>query len=478
MKRYVLSIVLALCILTSAAVLYAAGPGSFAPIVKKAAPAVVNIYTETKVKASQFINPFEDFLGSLPPQIRDRFNDYINIFPSPNKDTTRTALGSGFIISQDGYIVTNAHVIAKADVIKVVFQGENQNDGILAKVIGKDEETDLALLKVDAGRVLPVLSFGNSDSLEVGDWVLAIGNPFGFQHTVTAGIISAKNRSIDVGIFANYLQTDVPINGGNSGGPLINTKGEVVGVNTAILNNTQGIGFAIASNVVTQVVDGLKKYGKVVRGWLGVSVQPLTQDTVKALNLQSTRGVIVNAVVKNGPAYTAGLRIGDIITAVDTNNITGIEDFLQRIGSYPPNTTVKLLYVRKGQQRTAIVRLGQRTTENLKAERYVDSGTTSESQSAKNTVLNIDVVALTEDVYNSYGIPKSVQGLVITKLYNDSPLQQMGVRQGDVILSVNMEKVTTIPMLNSILAKSKSNGAVLLQLFRKNTTFFVSVPIQ
>lgn len=477
MKRYtnyMCALLLSLCIGYSTA--YAV-PSSFTPIIKQTSSAVVNIDTETN-KNAQDSNALSEMFRGFPPHITERFKEYFDMFTVPG-NRKRQSLGSGFIISSDGYIVTNNHVIKGADIVRVSLHDSKYREPFIAKVVGTDEETDLALLKIDTKEALPTLRFGDSDSFEVGEWVLAIGNPFGLGHTVTAGILSAKGRDIASGPFDNYLQTDASINPGNSGGPLVNMKGEVIGINTAILANAQGLGFAIPSNTASSVIEALKKGGKVERGWLGVAIQEITATTAKALNIGEQRGVLISSVVDGSPAFKGGIRSGDIIISVNSVKIDGSSTFLRTIAGYKPKQKVTLTYLREGKQYTTNVTLGERTAENLSSTNYATSNTTNGTlPTVKNATLGITIRNLTDTDRSSLSISRDTQGVFITEVEPQKVLGNAGVRPGDVIVTANMTTIKNVQEFEQAVKQSRSRGAILLQIYRQGTTFFVSVPIK
>lgn len=321
-------------------------PQSFADLVEKVKPAVVNISTETTVRIPG--NPFRHFFG---PDEEGPFGDFFKRFfgDIPDRELKQQSLGSGFIIDKDGYIITNNHVVEGADEIKVKLADKRE---FKAKVVGRDPKTDLALIKISSiFKDLPTLPLGDSDKIRVGDWVLAIGNPFGLEHTVTQGIISATGRVIGSGPYDNFLQTDAPINPGNSGGPLINLKGEVIGINTAIIASGQGIGFAIPSNMAKTVITQLKEKGKVIRGWIGVSIQTLTPELAQSFGLKETRGALVADVVPGGPADKAGLKRGDIIISFDGKEINEMSELPKIVAETPIGKTVNVKIIRNGKEK-------------------------------------------------------------------------------------------------------------------------------
>ena len=294
-------------------VAFAGNLPSFSQLVNHVKPTIVNISTTTVVTGPDMqdrfmgpVNPFKDFFGE------DFFDKFFG--NSPRRERKQKSLGSGFVIDREGYILTNNHVVEKASSIKVKLSDEKEYD---AKIIGRDPKTDIALIKIDINHELPSATFGDSDKLEVGDWVVAIGNPFGLEHTVTAGIVSAKGRVIGAGPYDDFIQTDASINPGNSGGPLLNLKGEVIGINTAIASNGQGIGFAIPINVVQGLLPQLKSKGKIARGWLGVVIQKITPEIAKSFKLKEAEGALVSDVAEDGPAEKAGIKRGDVIISYD-----------------------------------------------------------------------------------------------------------------------------------------------------------------
>jgi len=319
-----------------------AKPFSFADIVRHEKPAVVNISTTQKSSPGEIPLP-----GDHPP-LGDFFG---NTLP---KEFRGQSLGSGFIIKKDGIILTNNHVVEKADKIIVRLSDEREFE---AKVIGRDERTDLALIKIKDSQSLPVVRLGDSDQLDVGEWVIAIGNPFGLEQTVTVGIVSAKGRAIGTGPFDDYIQTDASINPGNSGGPLFNTNGEVVGINTAINPSGQGIGFAIPINQVKKIVDQLEKYGKVSRGWLGVMIQELNDDLARSFRLKEKKGALISDVFENSPAAKAGLERGDVIIEFDGKKINQMRMLPPIVAETPIGKEVQLKTIRNGGERTLTVKI-------------------------------------------------------------------------------------------------------------------------
>ena len=438
----------------------------FVPLAKNAGPAVVNISTEREVESpvmdmfnfpgmERFFEQFGGPFGNMRPGQ-----------PAPKRKSS--ALGSGFIISADGYIVTNNHVVDGADKVTVKLNGD-KSAGLPAKIVGTDEETDLALLKVESNHALPVLKFGDSDAMEVGDWVVAIGNPFGLSNTVTAGILSAKGRDIHSGPFDNFLQTDASINPGNSGGPLINMEGEVIGINTAISANGQGIGFAIPSNLASKVINDLREGKKVSRGWLGVTIQDLDENMAKALGLKKVGGALIGSVLPDEPADKAGLRAGDVIIRVGDHDIDSASALTRSVANLKPDTKVDVVALRDGKEVKVTVKLGERASHSTVAK---DSG------QSEGTELGVNVQPLTPDDARALQLSGDVKGLLVVDVKNGSAAAEGGLRPGDVILSANLKPVTRVDELSSIVRKEgKERGAVMLQINRRGDSFFVTVTL-
>src|SRR5574341_299965 len=313
---------------------------SFADLVEKLKPSVVNISITSMARERGV------FTSPSPFGEQDPFGEFFERFfgQAPPREFKQHGLGSGFIISEDGYVVTNNHVVDLAEDIEVTLEG---GEKYKARIIGKDSKTDLALLKIEPKGKLPSVKFGDSDKLRIGDWVMAIGNPFGLGHTVTAGIISAEGRVLGLGAYDDFIQTDAPINPGNSGGPLFNLNGEVVGVNTAIIAGGQGIGFAIPTNITQNIVDQLKEKGKVVRGWLGVIIQQITSEIAEGMNLKELKGALVSDVTPGGPAEKAGIKRGDIIVGFNGHKMEKVAQLTGIVADTPPDTQVQLRVMRE-----------------------------------------------------------------------------------------------------------------------------------
>ncbi len=439
---------------------------NFVPLVKKAGPAVVNISTEREVSS-----PVMDMFD-IPGM--ERFFEQFGVpfgrmHPSqPAPKRKMSSLGTGFIISADGYIVTNSHVVDGADKIMVNFDGDKSN-ALAAKVVGADTETDLALLKVESAKPLPVLTFGDSDAAEVGEWVVAIGNPFGHSGTVTAGILSAKGRDLHSGPFDSFLQTDASINPGNSGGPLINMEGKVIGINTAIRANAQGIGFAIPSNLAAQIIEELREGKKVSRGWLGVTIQNVDKNMAKALGLKEAKGALIGSVMPDEPAAKAGMRAGDVVVSVNGHKVDNASDLTRSVAALKPNTKAEVVVLRNGEEVKLNVKLGERASQSV-------ANPADEKESAG---LGVNVKKLTPEDARSLQLGSDVKGVLIVGVANNSPAAEAGLRSGDVILTANLKPVTTPAELGSIVKKEgKKRGAIMLQVNRRGETFFITVPLE
>ena len=403
-------------------------PASFRDLSRRLMPAVVNIST-SKTIAPEGMPTFPE--GSP----MERFNDFFG----RDEDGFRRegSLGSGFVISADGYIATNNHVIEGADEIEVNF-----SDGqvLKADLVGRDKDTDLAVLKVKSDKPLPFVSFADSDHAEVGDWVIAIGNPFGFGGSVSAGIISARNRDLNAGRSDDFIQTDAAINRGNSGGPLFNMGGEVVGVNTAIISPTGGsvgIGFSVPSNLVNRITGELIKSGRIRRSWLGVNVQDADEDLVRAYRATGKGGVIVTRITDDGPADKAKLEVGDLILSFDGQPVTSVRELTRVITDTPIGKEVPVRLVRDGRARTFTVTMGE-----LQNEDEDDKAQLPDLPATSND-LGADLTGIDDDIRRRYGVPKDVDGVVVTSVSARGPSYGKLAR-GDVIVEINFERVSTV----------------------------------
>jgi len=442
-------------------------PQSFADLAEKVQPAVVNISTTSTVTVPG--NPFRHFLG--PGQgnqgdQNDPFGDFFKNFfdQNPDRKMKQQSLGSGFIINKDGFIITNNHVVDKADEIKVKLSDGRE---FKAKVIGRDPKTDLALIKISSVfKDLPVLELGDSDKMRVGDWVLAVGNPFGLEHTVTQGIISATGRVIGSGPYDNFLQTDAPINPGNSGGPLVNLKGEVIGINSAIVPGGQGIGFAIPSALAKTIMAQLKEKGKVVRGWIGVTIQTVTPDLAKSFGMKEAKGALVGDVVKDGPAEKGGIKTGDIIIAFDGKNVKTSNDLPRLVAETPVGKSVELTIIRESKEVRISVKIEEMTEDKI----AVQSSTPVQSFGMK-------VDNITPQLHQQFSI-REKSGVVVVNVERGSLADESGIQPGDVIKEVNRKPVRTVADFNAAVIKSGKGNATLLLLKRGKQTFFVTMESQ
>ena len=448
-----------------------ARPESLAPLAEQISPSVVNITTSTVVErptGPQGIVPE----GS---PLEDLFNNSPQGEGSP-RSRRSSALGSGFVISEDGYVVTNNHVIEGADEILIeFFSGEE----LPAKVIGTDPKTDIALLKVETDQPLPFVPFGNSDESRVGDWVIAMGNPLGQGFSVSAGIVSARNRALS-GTYDDYIQTDAAINRGNSGGPLFNMDGEVIGVNTAILSpngGSIGIGFSMASNVVTRVVDQLREFGETRRGWLGVRIQDLTDDLAEGFGLDSTKGALVNSV-QEGPAKEGGMLDGDIIVSFDGKPVADTRGLVRTVANSPVGESVRVIVLREGKSITLNVTLGRRED----AEKAVQTSAVEPEEAPSpvtKDVLGLTLSVLTDELREQLRLDADQDGLVVTDVDNTAEAYEKGLRAGDVITEAGQKKITSIEDLDTRLAEVKDAGrkSLLLLVRRAGDPRFVALSL-
>ncbi len=432
-------------------------PKSFADLADRVEPAVVNISATTTVKVPGF--PFRHFFGQGP------FGDFLGKFHGdiPDREMRQRSLGSGFIVDKDGYIITNNHVVEGAQEIKVKLT-DGREFG--AKVIGKDPKTDLALIKISSlFKDLPVLALGDSDKIRVGDWVIAVGNPFGLEHTVTQGIISATGRVIGSGPYDNFLQTDAPINPGNSGGPLINVMGEVVGVNSAIIAGGQGIGFAIPSNMAKSVSAQLKEKGKVTRGWIGVSIQSVSPEIAKAFGLKEEKGALVADVVAGSPAEAAGIKRGDIIVSFDGKEIKNSTDLPVRVAETPLGKTVTVRVLREGKETDLSVKVSE-----------MPEGKFAALAGSRESSLGLAVKDITPELRRQLGI-REKSGIIVIDVASGSPAEDAGLQAGDVIKEVNRKPVKSVKDYVTLIAKAREDEPLLLLIQRGNQTIFVAIPM-
>lgn len=473
--------VLALAAPLPAPALAHSGPQGFADMAEKLLPAVVNISTTQNVVPKEGVEGMPDL--QLPPgsPFEEFFKDFMQKQQhgqeTPHKHRA-TALGSGFIIDPSGYVVTNNHVIDDADEITVILQDDTN---LSATVVGRDKKTDLALLKVTPKKPLPSVSFGDSDKVRVGDWILAIGNPYGLGGTVTAGIISARARDIQSGPYDEYLQTDAPINRGNSGGPMFDMDGNVVGINTAIFSpsgGSIGIGFAIPSSLAKNIVDQLKANGHIRRGWLGVRIQNVTQDIADGLGMGEAHGALVSSVTADGPAAKAGIQQGDVIVSFDGKDVPDMHRLPLMVAETDVDKTVDVVVFRKGQKVTLKVKVGELTAKESAEDEDSKKDTAEPATPSAEKVedLGLSVAPLTDTLRTRFDIKKSATGVVVTAIAADSVAGDQGVQVGDVIAEAAQQEVKSPKDLAEHAKKAKKDSKPLLLLVnRKDDLQFVAI---
>jgi len=433
-------------------------PGSFSPLVKIANPSVVNISTVKIIK--------EEREGSMPFGPNDPMKDFFERYFGGQipKKYKQKSLGTGFIIDKKGFILTNNHVVEQTDEIRVRTADDKE---FAAKIVGRDLMTDLALIRIKSDTPFIPLLLGDSNRLEVGDWVVAIGNPFGLGNTVTAGIVSAKYRQIGAGAYDNFIQTDTPINPGNSGGPLLNTAGEVIGINTAIFSESGGsvgIGFAIPINMVKDLLPQLKK-GKVIRGWIGVIIQKVTPELKDKLNLPDEKGALVSDVVSRGPAGESGIKRGDVIVSFDGKLIKESRELPYIVASTSVGKTVPVDIIRNREKMRAEVRVGE-----LKIEEEYQQGSKAEPS------FGMILQEITPEIAQQYDLSET-SGLIIVNVENNSPAAEADLRSGDIILEVDRTPVKSIAAFNRKIRQYKKGNTILFLINRDGSTRFLTLTI-
>lgn len=454
---------------------------SFADLAERLLPAVVNISTTQTIRPDRNQRRGPD-IPQFPPgsPFEEFFREFFDRQRPDAPPRRAQSLGSGFIIDEAGYIVTNNHVIADADEIKVTMQDNTQ---LSAKVVGRDAKTDLALLKVDSPKPLPFVKFGNSDEARVGDWVIAIGNPFGLGGSVTAGIISARQRDINAGPYDDFIQTDASINRGNSGGPLFNLAGEVIGINTAIYSpsgGSVGIGFAIPSALAKPVLEQLREFGRARRGWLGVNIQTVTEEIADSLGLDKPRGALVARVTEKGPAEQAKIEPGDVILKFDGREVTEMRRLPRMVAETPVGKTVPVVIWRKGKEMTVQVKIGElEDTEQMAAAAPGGDRTPSGPPASTVETLGMSLATLTPELRERYEIDEKTKGVVITKVDEGSPAAERGLRPGEVIVEVNQEPVSSPQQVVDKVKEAKSQGrrGVLVMVDRQGEQRFVGLSV-
>ena len=452
------------------------GPVTVAPIAERLIESVVNISTSQFVKGSRGVplpqmkkgSPFEEF-----------FEDFFNRRGGPGQDRKVSSLGSGFVIDPSGIIVTNNHVIEGADEITIEFF---EGGELEAKLIGTDPNTDIALLKVEADAPLPFVSFGNSDTARVGDWVMAMGNPLGQGFSVSAGIVSQRGRALS-GAYDDYIQTDAAINRGNSGGPLFNMDGEVIGVNTAILSpngGSIGIGFSMASNVVTRVVDQLKQFGETRRGWLGVRIQDVTDDMAEAVGLEKVAGAMVTDV-PDGPAKDGGMMAGDVILSFDGRDVDDTRGLVKQVGNTDVGKTVRVVVFREGKTQTLKITLGRREEAEAAVPAAQPGGDPDADKApAEKEVLGMTISPLDDELRGQLDLGDNAEGLVVKDIDEMSEAYEKGLRAGDLITEAGQQKVMTIAELEDRIGEAKEAGrkSLLLLIRRAGDPRFVALSLE
>jgi len=444
-------------------------PDSFADLVERLSPAVVNISTTQNVSRGGRDVPTPQFPPGSP--FEKFFEEFFERHQSEQAPTRRvTSLGSGFIIDAAGIIITNNHVIAEADEVTVILSDDTE---LAAEILGRDEHTDLAVLKVDAGRALPSVAWGNSETARVGDWVLAIGNPFGLGGSVTAGIISARGRNINAGLYDDFIQTDAPINRGNSGGPLFNMEGKVIGINSAIFSpsgGSIGIGFSIPVSLARPVLEQLAAYGRVRRGWLGVRIQTVTEEIAEGLGLDEARGALVASIIDEAdPAY-GRIEPGDIILAFDRKPITDVRSLSRAVADTPVGKTVDVELWRRGELQTITV-----TVSELTEPKELAAIQSSQPETAE--VLGMSLAAITDELREKYDLSEDVEGVVVTAVDVDSSAAEQRIQPGDVVTEVSQDEVQTPrELVAKVREVEESNRkSVVLTLTRGGELRFVAL---
>ena len=466
---------LSMAIFATAAIVWSApaaarGPDNISDVAEAVIDAVVNISTRQTVDLSSNTMP------QLPPgsPFEEFFEEFFKNRRGPNGAPGQTprrvnSLGSGFILDASGLVVTNNHVIADADEITVIL---NDSTNLKAEIVGRDNKTDLALLRVQPnGKTLKAVKFGDSDKLRLGEWVIAIGNPFSLGGTVTAGIVSARNRDINSGPYDNYIQTDAAINRGNSGGPLFNLNGEVIGVNTAIISpsgGSIGIGFAVPSKTVVGVIDQLRQFKEVRRGWLGVRIQQVTDEIADSLSIKPPRGALIAGVDEKGPAKPAGIEPGDVIVKFDGQDIKEMRDLPKIVAETTVGKDVEVLVIRKGKEEKKTVKLGRLEDEKKEAA-LTPKKNESEEKTATKKVLGLDLANLTDELRKKHNIKDSVKGVLITGVDANSTAAEKRLAPGMVIAEVQQQAVGNAAELQSRIDKLRKDG-------KKAVVFLVVTP--
>ncbi|MCI4660218.1 MAG: DegQ family serine endoprotease [Neomegalonema sp.] len=450
-------------------------PGSFADLAERLSPAVVNISTSQTVSAPNRRSPFPP--GSPFEEFFKDFFDREGAGPN-NSPRKVQSLGSGFVIDAEGYVVTNNHVIEGADEIDVNFPN---GDTFPAKLIGTDPKTDIALLKIQEDRTFPHVPFADSDKARVGDWVVAIGNPFGLGGSVSAGIISARNRNINAGPYDNFIQTDAAINRGNSGGPLFNMDGEVVGVNTAIISpsgGSIGIGFSVPANLAKNVIAQLREFGQTRRGWLGVQIQEIDDSMAEAIGLDRARGALVAGVDNDGPAKAGGIRSGDVILSFDGREVKAMRDLPRLVADTEVGRAVEVEVLRNGETRNLTVEIALLAEQTAAADERNAPEIAQGSGSIQ--ALGLVIEPLNRENRERFGIDSDLEGVVVTEVDGASSAAERGIRPGDVIAEVGQKAVRAPAEVQDLIELEQGAGkkSVLLMLNRGGSVRFVAVDFE
>jgi serine protease Do len=462
---------------------FARGPENIADVAEKVIDAVVNISTSQKVDARATPtpqlppgSPFEEFFDEFFKNRRGQGGDD----QTPRSPRRVNSLGSGFIIDPSGIVVTNNHVIAEADEITVILTDGTR---LKAELVGRDQKTDLAVLRVKPTKPLTAVKFGDSDKIRLGEWVIAIGNPFSLGGSVTAGIVSARNRDINSGPYDNYIQTDAAINRGNSGGPLFNLDGDVIGVNTAIISpsgGSIGIGFAVPSKVVQAVTSQIQQFGEIRRGWLGVKIQQVTDEIAESLSIKPARGALVAGVDDKGPAKPAGIEAGDVIIKFDGKDIKEMRDLPRIVADTPVNKDVEVIVVRKGKEEKKTVKLG-RLEDTDKPVKASAKSTPPEEKSVVQKSLGLQLAGMSDELRKKYKIRDSVKGVVITGVDANSAASDKRLAAGATIVAVEQEQVKApadVQRRVDTLKKAGKKTALLLVATAEGDMLFVALPIE
>ena len=456
-------------------------PESFADLVERLSPAVVNISTSQKVKSGG-AGAIPGLPFTMPPGQEEQFRDFFERFGMPEGEGGESmerevqSLGSGFVVDASGYVVTNNHVIQDAEEISVIFQ---DNTKLEAEVVGRDPKTDIALLKVESAKPLPFVTFGDSDLTRVGDWVLAIGNPFGLGGTVTAGIISARARNINAGPFDDFLQTDAAINRGNSGGPMFNMNGEVIGISTAIFSPTGGnigIGFATPSSLARPVLDQLRQFGRTHRGWLGVKIQQVTEEIAESVGLDAARGALVLEVSDDSPAAKAGIRAGDVVISFNGQPIKEMRNLPRLVAETKIGADVEVVVWRGSREQTYRVKLGELDETEEAATDEAEPKKPAKMKGEK--YLGMELRDLDAKIAKQLGITGQKEGVVIVSVDRGGVAAKRGLRRFDVILGVNQAPVSSMKQFRAAMAEAQAAGRefALVRVARGKTESYITLP--